>query len=219
MPSCPGASFRSGRWARRSAASSRPARRGPRAARARHGPVGERAPGRHRVGRAGSILVVGSRIDAEALTRARAMGVRGVIVSGLRGKEPARLRRRPRRASEPPSTACRRSRSSCSRGPCAVRWPSPVRDCSRLDRPRGRHRRRTSPTLVLDAPDVPFAPPPPGDASRPRRRACRARGHRGAGCSACGGSRRRPPRRPAAVRLADGAIDVAVALGDLERFG
>jgi hypothetical protein len=35
----------------------------------------------------GTILVIGSRVDAEALTRARAMGVRGVIVSGLAGKE------------------------------------------------------------------------------------------------------------------------------------
>jgi hypothetical protein len=39
------------------------------------------------VGLAGTILVIGSRVDAEALTRARAMGVRGVIVSGLGGKE------------------------------------------------------------------------------------------------------------------------------------
>lgn len=39
------------------------------------------------VGLAGTILVIGSRVDAEALTRARAMGVRGVIVSGLSGKE------------------------------------------------------------------------------------------------------------------------------------
>jgi len=39
------------------------------------------------VGLAGTILVIGSRVDAEALTRARAMGVSGVIVSGLSGKE------------------------------------------------------------------------------------------------------------------------------------
>ena len=31
--------------------------------------------------------MIGSRVDAESLTRARAMGVRGVIVSGLGGKE------------------------------------------------------------------------------------------------------------------------------------
>lgn len=39
------------------------------------------------VGLAGTILLIGSRVDAEALTRARAMGVRGVVVSGLAGKE------------------------------------------------------------------------------------------------------------------------------------
>ncbi len=39
------------------------------------------------VGRAGTILVVGARIDAEMLTRARAMGVRGVVVGGLSGKD------------------------------------------------------------------------------------------------------------------------------------
>lgn len=44
-------------------------------------------PGSLDVGLAGTILVVGSRIDAEALTRARAMGLRGVIVAGLAGKE------------------------------------------------------------------------------------------------------------------------------------
>jgi hypothetical protein len=39
------------------------------------------------VGLAGSILVVGSRIEAETLTRARAMGLRGIVVAGLAGKE------------------------------------------------------------------------------------------------------------------------------------
>jgi hypothetical protein len=39
------------------------------------------------VGRAGQVLVVGARIDAEALTRARAMGVRGIVVGGLPNKE------------------------------------------------------------------------------------------------------------------------------------
>jgi len=50
-------------------------------------PFGELRPGGIDVGRADSILVVGSRIDAEALTRARAMGVRGIIVASLPGKE------------------------------------------------------------------------------------------------------------------------------------
>jgi hypothetical protein len=50
-------------------------------------PFGELRPGGIDVGRAGSVLVVGSRIDAEALTRARAMGVRGIVVGSLPGKE------------------------------------------------------------------------------------------------------------------------------------
>ena len=39
------------------------------------------------VGRAGAILVVEGRIDSEGIIRARAMGVRGVVVSGLAGKD------------------------------------------------------------------------------------------------------------------------------------
>jgi hypothetical protein len=39
------------------------------------------------VGRAGTILVVGSRVDAETLIRARAMGVRGIVVASLAAKE------------------------------------------------------------------------------------------------------------------------------------
>jgi hypothetical protein len=49
--------------------------------------AGELRPGSIDVGRAGTILVVGSRIDAETLTRARAMGVRGIVVSALAAKE------------------------------------------------------------------------------------------------------------------------------------
>lgn len=50
-------------------------------------PSGELRAGGIDVGSAGSILVVGARIDAEALTRARAMGARGIIVATLPGKE------------------------------------------------------------------------------------------------------------------------------------
>lgn len=39
------------------------------------------------VGHAGSIVVVESRVDAETLTRARAMGLRGVVVSGIGWRE------------------------------------------------------------------------------------------------------------------------------------
>ena len=50
-------------------------------------PFGELRAGGIDVARAGSILVVGSRIDAEALTRARAMGVRGILVASVTGKD------------------------------------------------------------------------------------------------------------------------------------
>ena len=39
------------------------------------------------VGRAGTILVVDGRIDSEAIIRARATGVRGVVAAGLAGKD------------------------------------------------------------------------------------------------------------------------------------
>jgi hypothetical protein len=39
------------------------------------------------VGAAGAIIVAGARIDAEALTRARAVGIRGVVVAALGIKE------------------------------------------------------------------------------------------------------------------------------------
>jgi hypothetical protein len=51
------------------------------------GADGELLPRALDVGAAGSILVVGARIDAESLTRARAMGVRGVIVATLASKD------------------------------------------------------------------------------------------------------------------------------------
>jgi len=51
------------------------------------GPNGELLPRALDVGAAGSILVVGARIDAESLTRARAMGVRGIVVATLPSKD------------------------------------------------------------------------------------------------------------------------------------
>src|SRR5207253_11299414 len=39
------------------------------------------------VGRAGTILVMGGRLDAEMLTRARAMGIRGIVVGSLTAKD------------------------------------------------------------------------------------------------------------------------------------
>ena len=39
------------------------------------------------VGRAGTILVIGSRVDAEMLTRARAMGIRGIVTAGVSDRD------------------------------------------------------------------------------------------------------------------------------------
>lgn len=51
------------------------------------GPDGELRPGSVDVGASGRVLVAGSRVDAETLTRARAMGACGMIVAALSGKE------------------------------------------------------------------------------------------------------------------------------------
>jgi hypothetical protein len=51
------------------------------------GADGEILPRALDVGSAGTILVVGARIEAEALTRSRAMGVRGIVVATLATKE------------------------------------------------------------------------------------------------------------------------------------
>ena len=60
---------------------------GPTRGRLQGNPDSELRAGGLDVNSAGAILVVGSRIDAETLTRARAMGVRGVVVNGLSSKE------------------------------------------------------------------------------------------------------------------------------------
>jgi len=68
-------------------------------------PFGDLRPGGIDVGRTGSILVVGSRIDAEALTRARAMGVRGIVAASVAGKDLRDFQaseRRQRAALHPP---------------------------------------------------------------------------------------------------------------------
>jgi hypothetical protein len=51
------------------------------------GPDGELRAQHVDVGAAGSIIVAGARMDAEALTRARAVGIRGIIVGALGIKE------------------------------------------------------------------------------------------------------------------------------------
>lgn len=111
------------------------------------------------VGLAGTILVIGSRVDAEALTRARAMGVRGVIVSGLAGKE-----RRDFLASEA------RQRASLHRLPPfavlvldgAIRRPIAGPVAAVLERLAGKTVAITvdPPAMVFDEPRLEIDPPP-----------------------------------------------------------
>lgn len=113
------------------------------------------------VGLAGTILVLGSRVDAEALTRARAMGVRGVVVSGLAGKE-----RRDFLASE------RRQRAALHRLPPfavlvldgAIRRPIAGPVAAVLEALVGRDVAIVidPPALVFDEPDLAIAPTDPG---------------------------------------------------------
>jgi hypothetical protein len=188
---------------------------GPTRGRLQVGPDGELRAGALDVGAAGTILIVGSRVDAETLTRARAMGVRGVIVSGLSSKE-----RRDFLASES------RQRSALHRLPPfavlvmegAVRRPLAGAVLTVLTALAGQEVGIVAdpPMLVFDAPNL-HIPTPPADLVRIR--AGDLGGREGRFVEAIG------PRRFAGgvhleaglVRFPDGAI-AAVPLGDLERF-
>ena len=176
---------------------------------------GELRAGALDVGAAGAILVVGSRVDAETLTRARAMGVRGVIVTGLSSKE-----RRDYLASEA------RQRSALHRLPPfavlvmegAVRRPLAGAVQTVLTALVGHEVAIVAdpPMLVFDAPSL-HIPTPPVDLVRIRAGSMGGREARF--IEAIG------PRRFAAgvhleaglVRFPDGTT-AAVPLGDLERF-
>lgn len=178
------------------------------------GSDGELRSGGLDVGLAGTILVVGSRIDAETLTRARAMGVRGIIVGGLASKE-----RRDFTASE------RRQRAALHRlAPYAVLvlegatrrpLPSPVMDVLHALEGREVAVVGDPPMLVFDAEvDVPA---PRSDWVRVRGGPLGGREGTWAGIAG--------PRRFAggvhlesgSVRFEDGTV-TTVPLGDLERF-
>lgn len=113
------------------------------------------------VGRSGTILVVGSRIDAEALTRARAMGVRGIVVASLPSKE-----RRDLLASD------RRQRAALQRPPPfavlvldgSVRRPIARSTMAILEALRGRDVAIVDdpPGLVFDEPSLAVPAPVPG---------------------------------------------------------
>jgi len=177
---------------------------------------GELRSGSVDVGLAGRVLVVGSRIDAETLTRARAMGVRGIIVGGLASKE-----RRDFLASED------RQRAALHRLPPfavlvlegAVRRPlaGPVMDI--LDALEGHEVAIVAdpPMLIFDAPELDIPAPRPDHI---RVRSGQLTGREGTWAGLTG------PRRFAGgvhleagtVRFDDGSV-VAVPIGDLERFG
>lgn len=167
------------------------------------------------VGLAGTILVVGSRVDAETLTRARAMGVRGIIVGGLASKE-----RRDFQASE------RRQRAALHRlAPFAVlvlegamRRPLAGAVVTMLRALAGREVAVVTdpPALLFDAGELSLPTPPP-DLVRIRGGPLAGRTGTWSGLL---GSRRFAGGvhlEAAAVRFDDGRT-LAVPLGDLERF-
>ncbi len=179
------------------------------------GPDGEvRAP-HIDVSGAGAILVVGARIDAEALTRARAVGVRGVIVAALGVKE-----RRDFLASE------RRGRAAVHGlppfailvldGAAGRPIASPVMAALQAMEGRTVALVADPPCVVLEDPDVEL-PRPPDDLVRVRSGPLVGAEGRWAGLAG-------PRRFPGGVVLEAGLVrlgdrpPVAVPLGDLERF-
>ena len=172
-------------------------------------------PGSLDVGLAGTILVVGSRIDAEALTRARAMGLRGVIVAGLAGKE-----RRDFLASEA------RQRASLHRLPTFAvlvldgavrrRIASPV--AAVLTALAGREVAIVTdpPALVFDEPGIELDPPDP-ELVRVRSGDRAGREGRWAGLAGLRRFSGGTYLEAGWVEI-DGGGRVAVPLADLERF-
>jgi hypothetical protein len=188
---------------------------GPTRGRLQYGADGELRTGGLDVGAAGTILVVGSRVDAETLTRARAMGVCGVVVAGLSSKE-----RRDYLASEA------RQRAALHRLPPfavlvldgATRRPLAGAVQAVLGALAGHEVAIVTdpPMLVFDLPNL-VIPDPPIDLVRIR--AGSLAGREGRFVRAIG------PRRftggaqleAGIVHLPDGTT-AAVPLGDLERF-
>lgn len=179
------------------------------------GPGAVLRPGSLDVGLAGTVLLVSSRVDAEALTRARAMGLRGIIVVGLAGKE-----RRDFLASEA------RQRAALHRlPPFAVlvlegavrrRLASPI--ASILAALAGREVAIVvdPPALLFDEPTVEVAAPTPGLV---RVRSGEHAGEEGDWAGLAGLRRFEGGTFLEAgwVRLG-GSTPVAISLADLERF-
>ena len=179
------------------------------------GAEGELRSGGLDVGSAGTILVVGSRVDAETLTRARAMGVCGVIVSGLSSKERrdflasehrqhAALHRLPSFAVLVLDGATRRPLAGAVQ---AVLAALVGREVAIVPDP---------PMLVFDLPNL-VIPDPPVDLVRIRAGALA--GREGRFVEAIG-----PRRFAGGVQLEAGIVHLpdgttaAIPIGDLERF-
>jgi hypothetical protein len=188
---------------------------GPTRGRLQGSPDSELRAGGLDVNSAGAILVVGSRVDAETLTRARAMGVRGVVVTGLSSKE-----RRDYLASEA------RQRSALHRLPPfavlvldgAVRRPVAGAVQALLGALTGHEVAIVAdpPMLVFDLPNLVVPTPPP---DLVRIRAGTLGGREGQFIEALG-ARRFPGGaflEACLIRFPDGTT-AAVPLGDLERL-
>ena len=100
----------------------------------------------------------GARIDAEALTRARAMGVRGIVVATLPGED-CTTSRPPSAASGPRSTPPRRSASWPSTGRSGDRSPVGDHLLERLAGPEG--------ALLVEPPSLVFEADPTSCRSLP----------------------------------------------------
>jgi hypothetical protein len=167
------------------------------------------------VSAAGSIVVAGARIDAEALTRARAVGIRGVIVAALGIKE-----QRDFLASE------RRGRAAVHGLPPfgilvldgAARRPIASAVMAMFEALEGMMVALVGnpPALVVDDPTVTLPPPPP--------EIVRVRSGPLAGAEGTWAGLAGPRRFPAGVTLEAGLVrfgerpPVAIPIGDLERF-
>lgn len=179
------------------------------------GPDGELRAPQVDVGAAGAILVAGARIDAEALTRARAVGVRGVIVAALGIKERHDFlgsERRGRAGIHPVHPFGILVLDGAGRRPIA----SPV--MAILEALEGRTVAivASPPCLVIDDPDLEL-PLPPSDLVRVRSGPLA--GAEGTWLGLAG-----PRHFPPGVTLEAGFVGfgdrppIAVPIGDLERF-
>lgn len=176
---------------------------------------GELRAGALDIRRAGSVVVVGSRVDAETLTRARAMGIRGIVAAAIGTRElrdlaASEARQRASLQALPPFAAI------ALEGHVRVPLASPV--AALLEALAGREVALVGdpPLLLVDPTDRPL-PTPPHDLVR-------VRWGDAAGVEGRWGGAVGIRRFPGGVRLEAGVVRLAggreavVPLADLERF-